>query len=558
MSDAGVQGGTARDAPVVIVGAGPIGMFLALDLARYGVPSLLVEQDLEPRRDPKGNTHNARTMEHYRRLGLADDIRRLGLPPAQSTDVIYVTRLDGFELGRIPLPSSREKIALRTTPQCTDQVPEPLHRANQVYVERLLHDEVLATALIKPLLGWEYKGSRVEDGQLRVDVEPVGGGETRQLRCDYLVGCDGGRSAVRRDLNIRFSGEDSFDDGFMGAAMRASHLRIPDFYRTFRGSPGWQYWVINPDTMLALVDLNGRDEFLLHSSVQQAATEADVVALVRRCAKTEIDVELLSSRSWTAGRALVADRYGDGRIFLAGDAAHIFTPTGGFGMNTGIDDAANLAWKLAAVLQGWGGPSLLATYESERLPVGVRNTGAARRHATHLRDIPLTAALEHLSAEGAAARAAMGSVIPMFTEEFASIGIQLGARYDTSAIVAQEPGAHPPADELERYEPSSLPGGRAPHLWLRDGRSLYDLIGRGFLLVRFAPAPGADALLEEAQTRGLPMTLADIDLPEARALYPCNLALIRPDHHVAWRGDAVTDPAALAARISGWAPFTDE
>jgi 2-polyprenyl-6-methoxyphenol hydroxylase-like FAD-dependent oxidoreductase len=554
MSEEEAQSGPDHDLPVVIVGAGPVGMFLALDLAWRGVRSLLVERDLEPRRDPKGNTHNARTMEHYRRLGIADDIRRLGLPAAQSTDVIYVTRLDGFELGRIAMPSSREKIAQRTTPQPMDQVPEPLHRANQVYVERLLHERVMASAFIEPLLGWEYQGSREEDGQLRVDIGPVGGGETRQLRCAYLVGCDGGRSAVRRDLKIRFSGEDSFDDGFMGAAMRASHLRIPGFYRTFRGTPGWQYWVLNPDAMLALVDLNGVDEFLLHSSVEQAVTEADVVALVRRCAKAEIDVKLLSSRSWTAGRALVAERYGEGRTFLAGDAAHIFTPTGGFGMNTGIEDAANLAWKLAAALQGWGGPFLLATYESERLPVGIRNTGAARRHAIHLRDIPLTAALEHDSAEGAAARTEVGALIPMFAEEFASIGIQLGARYDTSAIVAQEPDAHPPEDALGRYEPSSLPGGRAPHLWLPDGRSLFDLIGRGFLLVRFAPAPSADALLDEARARGVPMGLADIDLPEARTLYPYNLALIRPDHHVAWRGDVVADPAALVARIAGWTP----
>ena len=540
-----------QEAPIVIIGAGPIGMFLALDLANYGVPSVLIEKAPVPRTDPKGNTHNARTMEHYRRIGLADDIRRLGIPPNQPTDVVYMTRLDGFELGRIAMPSSAEKIARRDRRDPLDQVPEPLHRANQMDVESCAMEQVKRSPLITTLLEWEYLHHHTVANGLAVHIRRVHDSEEKILQCRYLVGCDGGRSTVRQKLGIKFQGEDAFDLGFMDGAMRATHLRIPNFYDVFKNRRGWQYWVVNQNTMLGLVAYNQKDDFLVHVSMEQTPTDEALINLMRCCAKAPLDVEVVSSRIWTAGRALVAKSYGTDRVFLVGDAAHIFTPTGGFGMNTGIDDAANLAWKVAAVLEGWGGPGLLATYEAERRPVGFRNTTSARTHAKHWRDLPLIAELDEDTKQGASARAQMRLNVLAFTEEFASIGIQLGARYDQSSIIAYEAGAELPPDLVETYTPSSVPGGRAPHLWLPDGRSLYDLIDGGLLLLRFANEVDAAGLVRAAAARRIPLKVADIDLPGARTLYQRKLALVRPDHYVAWRGDQLPDTEALLSKITG-------
>jgi hypothetical protein len=309
---------------------------------------------------------------------------------------------------------------------------------------------------------------------------------------------------------------------------------------------------LNQDTVLNLVDVNGKDEFLFNAATDKDSTDEEITTLLRSCARSDFDIEIIASKPWMAGRALVAGRYGGDRIFIAGDAAHLFTPTGGFGMNTGIEDAANLAWKLAAVLEGWGGPALLHTYEIERRPIGIRNTGVARAHALSIRDIPLSAALDEDTVEGEAARAKVSAIIPAFREEFASIGIQLGARYDGSPVIAKEAGAEPPEDDLARYEPTSLPGGRAPHVWMPNGRSLYDHLGTGFSLLRFAPNRAAEDIAVAAQKRGIPLLIVDVPMPEARALYPCELTLIRPDQYVAWRGNSVEDADTLLRMVTGW------
>ena len=236
---------------------------------------------------------------------------------------------------------------------------------------------------------------------------------------------------------------------------------------------------------------------------------------------------------------------------LCGDAAHLFTPTGGFGMNTGIDDAANLAWKLAAVVQGWGGEGLLDTYETERRPIAQRNTSAAHRFARSVGEVPVAAEMEEDSEAGAAARRAASAYLSTFGEEFASIGVQLGARYDASPLIASD--ETPPTDDPAVYTPSACPGGRAPHVWLASGRSLFDALGPGFtLLCLRAPGDDAHRLRVAARQRGVPLTLVGITVPEARELYGRNYALVRPDQHVAWRGDRVpNDAESLLDRVTG-------
>ena len=249
---------------------------------------------------------------------------------------------------------------------------------------------------------------------------------------------------------------------------------------------------------------------------------------------------------------MVADRFGAGRITLAGDAAHIFTPTGGFGMNTGIDDAANLGWKIAALVGGWGGPGLLSSYELERRPIAFRNTGMAKTYSRSVGKVPIAAELLDTSQAGDRSRSILGDQLSDLVEEFASIGIQLGARYDGSPIVVSD-GTPPPPDDPWRYHPSACPGGRAPHLFLPDQSSLFDHLGTGFTLLQFHGAHDTESMSGAAVARRIPFKSLRVEQPEGRDLYAFDLALIRPDQHVAWRGNKLPeDCGELLARVTGW------
>jgi 2-polyprenyl-6-methoxyphenol hydroxylase-like FAD-dependent oxidoreductase len=531
-------------------------MMLALFLDRHGVRSVVFNTEPDVRFHPKGSTHNARTMEHYRRLGFAEEVRRLGLPADHPTDVAYFTRFNGYELARLRMPSAAEKRAAVAASPTTAQVPEPIHRANQMYVERAMAARVRARPNIVLRFGWQVTGLAEDGGGVSLQAQPVSGGPAETWRAAYAVGCDGGRSFVRRQLGIAYGGAKSLDQEFFGGRMVSVYLRAPTLYPQFlKDRRAFQYWVFNPELRTAMVALDGKDEFLLWSRASDEDVAGDIARLMQGCTGTEVPMEVLALNPWTSGVALVADRFGAGRVLLAGDAVHLFTPTGGFGMNTGIDDVANLSWKLAAMVQGWGGVRLLDSYEAERRPIAIRNTDAARALAKNVGDVPLPAEMEEQGPIGEAARRRVGAFLSTFGEEFASIGVQLGARYDGSPIVASN-GA-PPRDSLTDYIPSSVPGGRAPHLWMNSGRgtgdSLFDRLGVGFTLLRLgAKAPDASSLVAAARMRGVPLKVLDVSDSEARALYGCDLCLIRPDQHVAWRGNrAPPDAEKLIRQVVG-------
>ncbi|MGH7087369.1 MAG: FAD-dependent monooxygenase, partial [Stellaceae bacterium] len=417
-------------APIGIVGGGPVGMMLALFLARHGVGTVLFNAEDHTRRQPKGNTHNARTMEHYRRLGFSAAVRSLGLPHDHPTDCAYYTRYSRPELARIRMPTAAEKLAGVAASARTAQVPEPIHRANQMYVEAFLFERVAAEKLIVKRYGWRAHGLAPDDGGVSLDAERDGDGARERWRFHYLAGCDGGQSTVRRALGFHYGGFETLQQEYMGGRMIATHLRLPTFHDAVIGGRrrAWQYTCLNPGQRNVLVSLNGSDEFLLFIKApdpDEFPDEAGVRAIVERAAGLALPVEVLRHNPWTAGVALVAERFGAGRMLLAGDAVHLFTPTGGFGMNTGIDDAANLAWKLAAMVEGWGGARLLDSYEPERRPIAIRNTTAARTLALALGAMPVTAALEEESPAGAAARQILGDYLGAnMGEEFASLGVQ--------------------------------------------------------------------------------------------------------------------------------------
>jgi 2-polyprenyl-6-methoxyphenol hydroxylase-like FAD-dependent oxidoreductase len=549
---------------------------LALFLDHHGVRSVVFNDELTSRWHPKGSTHNSRTMEHYRRLGIAHAVRKLGLPQDHPTDVAYFTRYNAWEIARVVMPSEAEKIRAVIAAPRIHQNFEPIHRANQMYVERFLLEHARTRPNITMRYGWQVGEFSEDDGGVTLRAGRVTGerteaedylgqqvratGENEDWRVQYLVGCDGGQSHIRRTLGIRYEGHDTLKQAFLGGRMVASHLRIPTLTRDFLANRrAWQYWVVNAQIRTALVSLNGADEFLYWTRLPEGASidNAEIARGVHLACGAELPVEVLGNRNWTAGVALWAEHFWSGnRVFLAGDAIHLFTPTGGFGMNTGIDGAANLAWKLAAMVQGWGGDQLLASYQAERKPVAARNTTAAQKLARNVGAVQVSDAMEQAGPAGEAARREAGDYLGGFGEEFGSIGVQLGARFDGSPLIVGD-GA-PPADSYTAYTPSGVPGGRAPHFFLDPPgmpvrRSLFDLFGAGFTLLRLAPgAPSGDALAEAAVRRGVPLQIVDAFDEDGRELYGRDLALIRPDQHVAWRGNSLpADAGALLGRITG-------
>jgi 2-polyprenyl-6-methoxyphenol hydroxylase-like FAD-dependent oxidoreductase len=554
------QNNQRQSTTVAIVGGGPVGLMLSLFLDRYGVPTTIFNTDDGVRWHPKGSSHNARTMEHYRRLGISTAVRRLGLPPDHPRDVAYFTRLSAWEVARFRMPSEIEVARLTAVAPQTDQVPEPMLRANQMYVEDLLLKHARTRTNITLRFGWCADEFDQDAEGIRLRATRAGSEEAEHWEARYLVGCDGGHSTVRRFLGFRYEGYDRLEQAYLGGRMISSYLRAPTLYGDHLGKRrAWMYWVVNPELRSTLFALDGKDEFMFWTKpadVNAPPDDAAVKHALHRCIGALIPVEIVSHQPWTAGAALVAERFADRRILLAGDAAHLFTPTGGFGMNTGIDDVANLAWKLAAVVQGWGGRALLDSYECERKPIAVRNTRAARAIAKQVGSVEIPLELEEDSPRGAAQRQEVGAFVSTYLgAQFDPIGIELGARYDGSPIIVGDEAG--PTDSIVQYVPSGAPGGRAPHFWLGAARgigdSLFDRLGIGFTLLRLGPKPPpATSLSAVAHERGLPLDVLDVADPSIRELYGADLVLVRPDQHIAWRSNASpADAGAVLARAIG-------
>ena len=540
--------------PVLISGGGPVGLVLAIELAWRGVRSILVNTEPTTAVHPQGNTHNARTMEHYRRLGIADRVRAVGLPQDLTTDVIYLTRFTGHEFARIPMPSSTEKKRRIAERDMSFLTPEPIHRSSQFYVEPELFAHAETLEEIDLRFGWELIDfDQQDDGVLSI-IWNAETGETETIASRWLAGCDGAQGYTRRALEIPYRGEGGDEVAFFIGRMLSVYIDAPGIYDVMKVDRVWQYWTVNDDGRMCIVTLDAKGKFVVLTRYPESGEpdEADIIRDIRNAMGAEIDIEIISVREWTAGNALVADRYGDGRVMLAGDSVHLFTPTGGFGMNTGVEDAVNLGWKCAAVHHGFAPEAILATYETERRPIGIRNTQSSRKLASDVATIEVPEALEQDTEEGARARAELGRHLSGFTEEFASLGIQLGTRYDASPLIVAD-GTNPPPDSAVEYVPSACPGGRAPHVWLDDGASIHDRFGKWFTLLKFGMADTDTASFEAAASaQNVPLDIVDISEHGARDLYQCRFALIRPDHHVAWRGDALpADAAALIRQVSG-------
>jgi len=539
---------------VLIAGGGPFGLMLANELGRRGVSVLLVDPKEGTTRNVQANATQARTMEHYRRLGFADEVRALGMPADFPTDIAYFTRFARHELARFSLPSARNARQLVRTLSGSWSAAELPHRCNQKFIEPVLRRHAERLAGVSVRYAWRMTRFEALENEVRVRVEPAAGGPSQTVRARYLVGADGPRSPTRQALGIRYAGETDVTRDFVGGRMYAVYCRIPAFYRDIPHAPAWMNVSFNRERRCFMPAVDGRQEFAFHTQLKPHEDEARVsdesaAGMVRQAIGAPLAVEVLARDTWTAGHSLVAERFGAGRVFIGGDAAHLFTPTGGLGYNTAVEDAVNLGWKLAAVLKGQAAPRLLASYDAERRPLALRNTSYAKAFADSL-GIEPPREIEEETAEGEAARRQAGEYLARHgAAEFNIPGITFGGRYDDSPAIVPD-GSAPPPDRPNVYVPTACPGGRPPHLWLADERSLFDVFGFEWTLLRLGKADGAG--FERAARRlGLDLAVFDLRTEEARELYGAELALIRPDQMVAWRGDGDSAAESVLARLTG-------
>jgi 2-polyprenyl-6-methoxyphenol hydroxylase-like FAD-dependent oxidoreductase len=548
---------TSAQVDVLIAGGGPFGLMLANELGRRHTTAALFDAKPSTAFNPQANATQARTMEHYRRLGFADEVRSLGLPDDFPTDIAYFTRFSAYELARFPLPSAREARERVKQLSGSWSAAELPHRVSQKYVEQVLRRHAQALPGISINYGWRLIDFVEADDGVTAWVTQVDGDETREVTARYLVGADGARSFVRRRLGIGWTGESGVIRDFFGGRMHAIYLSAPQFYDLVPHRPAWMNVTFNRDRRAFMAAVDGQGEFAFHTQLRDGEDErnmsdADALTMFRVAVGAEIDATILSRDTWTAGHALVAETFQRGRIVLGGDAVHLFTPAGGLGYNTAVEDAVNLGWKLAAMMSGVAGPLLLDSYGQERRPAAVRNTGYARSFAESLGSLLPAEGLEDEGPLGEQLRREAGEYLERHGRaEFNIPGITFGTRYTDSPVIVSD-GSEPPPDSPGVYEPSASPGGRAPHLWLGEDRSLYDTFGFEWTLLQLGRTPpSAERLLRAALRSGLDLEVVEVPSGEARELYEAPLALIRPDQMVAWRGFDCEDGEAVLSAATG-------
>jgi 2-polyprenyl-6-methoxyphenol hydroxylase-like FAD-dependent oxidoreductase len=535
-----------RHVPVLIVGGGPVGLALAGELGWRGIACELVEQTDGAITTPKMNEVNVRTMEFCRRWGIAEAVRHCPFPNDHSLDVVFVTSLAGYELARMRRPTRAEQ-------KPGAQSPEHQQICSQLWFDPILQSFARSQPTVTLRHRTRLEGFETTDAGVIAQLHDLVSGKRETIAAEYLVGCDGANSAIRQTLDIALQGQEGQET--LGHPLHL-YFRAPDLLARCGRQPGVFFLAIDRDGLWAnirVIDpVNGLWRLMvLDSDGKRTPENVDREALLHRAVGRPIDVEWKGVSIWTR-RSVVADRHSRGRVFLAGDAVHQLSPTGALGMNTGIGDAVDLGWKLAATLSGWGGPGLLASYDAERRPIGMRNVRMATEfYLAHGEFAGGMAAIEDDTEAGRQLRQRLGeSLTQNVGRMFRTAGLQLGYRYESSPICIDD-GTQPPPDDAETYCPSTRPGARAPHAPLGDGRSTLDLFGRGFMLLRFADAPAA-ALNEAAKARGVPFSVTGIADPSIGAIYGAKLVLVRPDGHVAWRGDVAPDDAGrLIDRVRG-------
>jgi 2-polyprenyl-6-methoxyphenol hydroxylase-like FAD-dependent oxidoreductase len=540
-------------ADVVVVGAGPVGLTLGMELAWRGVKVMVLES--RKRGDPpsvRSNHVAARSMEIFRRLGVAQKVRDAGLPADYPNDVVYRTAFLGRELSRIRIPCRAERYTCTDGPDTGWPTPEPPHRINQIYLEPVLFDHLSGmpgARILSETMLVDFKQRR--DGVIALAQETDTANEI-EISCKFLVGCDGGRSLVRRKIGATLSGDAVLQH------VQSSYIRAPDLLGMLKargGTPAWGSFSLNPRQSGNVYAIDGKQTWLVH--VYLAKGETDFEAVERDSAirtvlgvGQDFDYELLSKEDWI-GRRLITDKARDRRVFICGDACHLWVPYAGYGMNAGIADAANLAQGLAAHLEGWAGEAMLTAYEAERLPITDQVSHFAMNHAQAMAEArkSVPTEIEADGPQGDAVRAAVGqSAYDLNVQQYCCAGLNFGYFYQSSPVIAYD-GETPPPYTMGGFTPSTVPGARMPHFWLADGRSLYDALGPYYTLLRFAPDIDASALTRAAAAKAMPLAVLDVSAAELPEVIRHKLILVRSDQHIAWRGDEVPAEAGELVKI---------
>jgi 2-polyprenyl-6-methoxyphenol hydroxylase-like FAD-dependent oxidoreductase len=538
---------------VLIVGGGPVGLTLAMDLAGRGIEVTVLE--LRRQGEPpsvKCNHVAARSMELFRRLGVARKLRDAGLPADYPNDISYRTTMLGRELTRIPIPCRRDRYTAKFGPDTWWPTPEPPHRINQIFLEPILFEQASSLDRVTIHNRTEFTDFTQDNAGVTATARALDTGEALTITARYLIGCDGGKSQIRREIGARLLGDP------LVQRVQSSYIRAPKLLALQEGPYAWVNFSLNPRRSGSVYAIDGRETFLVHNYLREDEADFDSVDrdwAIRAILGTgpDFEYEFITKEDWF-GRRLVADKFRDRRVFLCGDSAHLWVPYAGYGMNAGLADAANLAWLIAAHLNGWGASGILDAYASERQPITEQVSHFAMNHAHAMAKqrgaVPLD--IEDDTPEGAEARAKLGRMAyDLNVQQYCCGGLNFGYYYDSSPIIAYD-GEQPPPYSMADFTPSTVPGCRTPHIWLRDGASLYDAMGPEYTLLRHDPAVAVDALMQAAASRRLPLRLLDVVSEDAPAIYKEALVLSRPDRHVAWRGDGVpADPLGLIDRVRG-------
>ena len=543
----------SHQAQVAIIGAGPVGLCLALDLAWRGIQVTVLEQRPAGQAPSVKCNHIAsRTMEAFRRLGIVERIRAAGLPDDYPNDVTIRTRATGYELTRIHIPCRRTRYTDKSGPDGEWPTPEPAHRINQIYFEPILYSEAAAREHIVLFNDCRVEQIEQDARSATVVARNLGSGESITLVADYVVGCDGGHSLTRKAIGARLQGDQQVQ------RVQSSFIRAPALIDALTKPDAWMSYLYAPERAGNLVAIDGRELWLIHNYLLPAEPDFEAVdrdACIRLLLGVDasFQYELLAREDWI-GRRLVVDKLRDRRVFICGDAAHLWVPYAGYGMNAGIADAFNLSWQLAAHLNGWAPAAVLDGYEIERLPITEQVSRLAMRHAigaiAERTSIPW--AVEDPTPAGEAVRKQIGeAAYDLHVQQFACAGLNYGYFYESSPLIVYD-GEPAPDYSMQNYSPSTVPGCRLPHLWLPDGRSLYDLLGPEFTLLRFDASVEVTSLLEAARRMRIPLQLLDLDFDRIPEPYRMPLCMARPDFHVAWRGMRVpAQPESLLASITG-------
>ena len=535
---------TAIDTPVLIVGAGPVGLALALDLAWHGQRSVIVEQGAEiGELLAKAGGLNERTLEFCRRWGIKDKVYDWGQPQDYPRDTSFCVSLNGLYIGNDPLPSAQDWPVRESSPEAWRKCP-------QYVFDPILADAALNTGLVTIHYQAELKGFIQDDSGVTAQVQFQDEAAPRTIRAHYLVGCDGAASRVRQTLDIPFEGE-TLD---YSLSIMLEIERLEDYHPLGRRE---RFMFVDTGGVWANITSVDHMRYwrltLVGSEDKLDPAKLDIRAVVNRAfGRDDIPYKVLRAMPWRRSQCHARSYY-SGRVVLAGDAAHTTSPTGGHGLNTGLGDVFGLGWVLDALLRGWGGPRLLEAYSLERRRVALRNCGGStQNYNAWVGGTPDFSHVKDIGPEGDAARARLADYfVKKLYVEWHSYGIAIGYRYDDSPIVVAD-GTPATPDDPSVYVQTARPGHRAPHAWLEPGKSTIDLFGHGFVLLRFDASLDVAPLQAAADRVGLPLKLVTIDHPDIAALYEKRLCLVRPDGHSAWRGDALpSDLSQLVDRVRG-------